>query len=84
MVDEANERFLEKKRKQDEKDEKKRQETDSIRLLEKLSDSVLAEIFIQNTRGLLYKDSVQNILYFYTNLPTPLLPLKPVVVTSTY
>jgi P4 family phage/plasmid primase-like protien len=64
-IDELNERFLEKKRKQDEKDEKKRQELESVGLLEKLSDSVLAEIFIQNTRGFLYKDSVQEKLYFY-------------------
>lgn len=66
-LDEANERFLEKKRKEDEKDEKKRQELDSLRFLEKLTDTVLAEIFIQNTKGFLYRDSVQNILYFYNH-----------------
>jgi P4 family phage/plasmid primase-like protien len=66
-LDEANERFLEKKRKKDEQEEKKRQQFESIKFLEKLSDSVLAEIFIQKTGDFLYRDLVQEKLYFYNH-----------------
>ena len=74
-----NERESEKRRRQELKEERKRLELEALRFSERLSDVVLANIFIQKTKGHLYYDRIQNIIYLYndeTCLYEPLISIE--------
>jgi P4 family phage/plasmid primase-like protien len=59
--------FLERQEKKEARSNKERQKIDSLKFAEKLSDDVLSTIFIENTKNILFKDSIQNKLYIYND-----------------
>jgi len=59
--------FLERQERKEARAKKERQKIDSLKFAEKLSDDVLSTIFIENTRDIVFKDSIQNKLYIYND-----------------
>jgi P4 family phage/plasmid primase-like protien len=74
-----NERESEKRKRRELKEENKRLELEAKNFAERLSDIVLADIFIQKTEGYLFFDRIQVILYLYndeTCLYEPLISIE--------
>jgi phage/plasmid-associated DNA primase len=59
------EKELKAQEKFEKKEQKKKENSEILTLMEKLSDENLAKVFIDNTGDVLYKDVIQNCVYFY-------------------